>query len=56
MGKVSKRGREQDTYEADDFVENDDGSIPKTKKTKKTQVGSSKDENKTWQVIIQPPT
>jgi len=35
MGKSTKRGRDETTYEEDDFVENDDGNAPKSKKTKK---------------------
>lgn len=53
MGKPAKRGREVDTYEEDDFVENDDGEAPKSKKTKKAAAASSsgaKVEDKTWTV------
>lgn len=50
MGKAGKRGHnEVDTYEEDDFVENDDGAARKTKKTKKTQL-SSDDTDKFWEV------
>ena len=42
MAKSSKRGRDEaDTYEADDFVEDDDGSAPKSKKSKKAAPSSS---------------
>lgn len=52
MGKTSKRGHEEvDTYEEDDFVENDDGSARKGKKSKKAQA-SSEDENKFWEVSL----
>lgn len=42
MAKSGKRGRDEaDTYEADDFVEDDDGSAPKSKKSKKAVPSSS---------------
>lgn len=57
MGKTPKRGRDETTYEEDDFVENDDGNAPKPKKTKKAAAGSkSRDENKSWEVGKQIPT
>jgi len=48
MVKSSKRGRDEgDTYEADDFVEDDDGSAPKSKKSRKAAPpSSSKSKNK----------
>jgi hypothetical protein len=48
MAKTGKRGRDEaDTYEADDFVEDDDGSAPKSKKSKKAAPsGGSKSGNK----------
>ena len=52
MAKSGKRGRDEaDTYEADDFVEDDDGSAPKSKKSKKTAPSSSsKSGNKFFEV------
>jgi hypothetical protein len=50
MGKSTKRGRDETTYEEDDFVENDDGNAPKSKKTKKGP--SSKSEAKNWEVKL----
>ncbi|CZT02763.1 uncharacterized protein RAG0_09782 [Rhynchosporium agropyri] len=45
-GKAGKRGHEEvNTYEEDDFVENDDGAAPKSKKTKKAQSSSDDAEN-----------
>lgn len=47
-----KRGHDEvDTYEEDDFVENDDGSAPK-KKTKKGAASKSAQaiEEKSWEV------
>ncbi len=42
MAKSGKRGRDEaGTYEADDFVEDDDGSAPKSKKSKKAAPSSS---------------
>jgi len=52
-----KRGHEEvDTYESDDFVENDDGNAPRSKKSKKSKKsqGSNKahgdSEKKFWEV------
>jgi len=52
MVKTGKRGRDQiNDYEADDFVEDDEGSAPKTKKTKKASASSSsKAKNKFFEV------
>lgn len=52
MAKSSKRGRDEgDTYEADDFVEDDDGRAPKSKKSKKAAPpSSSKSKNKFFEV------
>jgi hypothetical protein len=52
MAKPGKRGHyEVDTYEVDDFVEDDEGSAPKSKKSKKTaKPSSSKSENKFFEV------
>lgn len=56
MGKAGKRGHDEvDTYEEDDFVENDDGAARKSKKTKKVQSISghgSGGEDKFWEVCI----
>lgn len=53
MVKPTKRVREEETYEADDFVENDDGSAPKAKKTKKSAAPSkTKDDPKSWEVCL----
>ncbi|KAE9378061.1 PC4-domain-containing protein [Stipitochalara longipes BDJ] len=42
MVKGGKRGRDgANDYEADDFVEDDEGSAPKTKKAKKANASSS---------------
>ncbi|PBP16565.1 transcriptional Coactivator p15 [Diplocarpon rosae] len=49
MVKAGKRGHQEvDTYAEDDFVENDDGGAPKTKKTKKAS--SSSNEDKFWEL------
>lgn len=51
MGKAGKRGHDEvDTYEEDDFVENDDGAARKTKKTKKAAQSTSDDLDKFWEV------
>ncbi|KAH8786157.1 putative RNA polymerase II transcriptional coactivator [Hyaloscypha finlandica] len=52
MAKSSKRGRDEgDTYEADDFVEDDDGRAPKSKKSKKAAPpSSSKSKNKFFEL------
>jgi hypothetical protein len=52
MAKSSKRGRDEgDTYEADDFVEDDDGRAPKSKKSRKAAPpSSSKSKNKFFEV------
>jgi hypothetical protein len=52
MAKSGKRSRDEaDTYEADDFVEDDDGSAPKSKKSKKAAPPSSgKSGNKYFEV------
>ena len=52
MARTGKRGRDAtNDYEADDFVEDDEGSTPKTKKTKKASAsGSSKTKNKFFEV------
>ncbi|KAG4438702.1 hypothetical protein IFR05_005829 [Cadophora sp. M221] len=51
MGKAGKRGHDEvDTYEEDDFVENDDGAAPKTKKTKKAAQSTSDDLDKFWEI------
>ncbi len=52
MGRTGKRGYEEvDTYEEDDFVENDDGAARKTKKTKNVQSSSKGvDQDKYWEV------
>lgn len=50
MGKAGKRSHDEvDTYEEDDFVENDDGAARKTKKTKKAEFNSD-DQEKFWEV------
>ncbi|KAH7419886.1 transcriptional Coactivator p15-domain-containing protein [Cadophora sp. MPI-SDFR-AT-0126] len=50
MGKAGKRGHDEvDTYEEDDFVENDDGAARKTKKTK-SAASSSNDQDKFWEL------
>jgi hypothetical protein len=47
MAKSGKRGRDEvDTYEADDFVEDDEESAPKSKKSKKTAKPSSSNSEK----------
>jgi len=53
MVKTGKRGRDEgNDYEADDFVEDDEGSAPKTKKTKKANApGSSNPKNKFFEVF-----
>ncbi|KAL2071354.1 hypothetical protein VTL71DRAFT_12589 [Oculimacula yallundae] len=49
-GKAGKRGHEEvDTYEEDDFVENDDGAARRSKKTKKVQ-SSGDDTEKFWEL------
>ncbi|CAL3971345.1 unnamed protein product [Diplocarpon coronariae] len=49
MVKAGKRGHEEvDTYAEDDFVENDDGTAPKIKKTKKESSSSKGD--KFWEL------
>ncbi|KAL5321803.1 hypothetical protein ACEPPN_009766 [Leptodophora sp. 'Broadleaf-Isolate-01'] len=51
MGKAGKRGHDEvDTYEEDDFVENDDGAARKTKKTKKAAQSTSDDLDKFWEI------
>ena len=53
MGKAGKRSHDEvDTYEEDDFVENDDGAARKTKKTKKTELNSD-DQEKFWEVCTE---
>jgi hypothetical protein len=54
MARSSKRGRDEvDTYEADDFVEADDGSARKSKKTKKAANASGgKSESKFFEVAF----
>ncbi|PVH80720.1 PC4-domain-containing protein [Cadophora sp. DSE1049] len=50
MGKAGKRGHDEvDTYEEDDFVENDDGAARKTMKTKKAE-SSGNDQEKVWEL------
>merc|ERR1711977_720864 len=50
MGKAGKRSHDEvDTYEEDDFVENDDGAARKTKKTKKAEFNSD-DQEKFWEL------
>jgi len=49
MPKSGKRGRDEvDTYEADDFVEDDDDSAPKSKKSKKAAKASSSNSESTF--------
>ncbi|KAH7350901.1 transcriptional Coactivator p15-domain-containing protein [Rhexocercosporidium sp. MPI-PUGE-AT-0058] len=56
MGKTGKRAHDEvDTYEEDDFVENDDGAARKTKKTKKAAAQSSGDDlEKFWEASQNP--
>merc|ERR1712093_60946 len=50
MGKAGKRSHDEvDTYEEDDFVENDDDAARKTKKTKKAEFNSD-DQEKFWEL------
>merc|ERR1712093_225341 len=50
MGKAGKRSHDEvDTYEEDDFVEDDDGAARKTKKTKKAELNSD-DQEKFWEL------
>jgi hypothetical protein len=54
MAKSGKRGRDEvDTYEADDFVEDDEESAPKSKKSKNTaKPSSSNSEKKFYEVGV----
>jgi len=54
MAKSGKRGRDEgDTYEADDFVEDDDSGAPKSKKSKKAaKPSSSGSEKRFYEVSV----
>lgn len=49
-----KRGREEVDADLDDFIEDDDGNAPKSKKSKKAQgsKSSSKSADKSWEVSL----
>jgi hypothetical protein len=49
-----KRGREEVDADLDDFIEDDDGNAPKSKKSKKAQGSktSSKSADKSWEVSL----
>jgi hypothetical protein len=49
-----KRGREEAEADLDDFIEDDDGNAPKSKKSKKAQgsKSSSKGADKSWEVSL----
>jgi hypothetical protein len=51
-----KRGRKEVEADLDDFVEDDDGNAPKSKKSKKAQGSktSSKSADKWWEVSLFP--
>jgi hypothetical protein len=53
---VGKRGRKEVDIDEDDFIENDDGYAPKSKKSKKAQGSKSSSEgaDKSWEVNLIP--
>jgi len=50
-----KRGREEADADLDDFIEDDDGNAPKSKKSKKAQGSKSSSKggaDKSWEVSL----